>query len=321
MNAMTKTSPVTNTSAANSTDTTSKADVQEALRNTCMLVTLSMSAWSPVRVDRELSNDVATARDATARAFTVRKDLFPGADASFKTVNLVQASFRRYHYDITLPFGTNSAIIDRGPRLLANANFMKYTETLVGHRKEMNRALDRAVETFAENVDKARLKLGSAFKARDYPDPNDLRRLFSMDADFIPIPDGKAFRGLPPDTQDELGRLTDMKLAKRASEAVDALSTRVVGYVERLLDRLRKLDETIGQEGVRKAGLRESLFKDARDLLDMMTAYAIADTPQLSQARRLLHDVMMHDPAALEHEGSRRSLIEQAQDVYACFDL
>lgn len=297
------------------------SSLQEALRDHAMLVVLHMAAWTPIRTDRDLSNDVGTARDALASAFTVRKSLFPSDDQSFTMVETVQRSFRRYHYAKTLPFGGTGTLRDRGPRLLSTALFMEYTQTLVQSRAAMFEAVGKAEATYTQAVERARTSLGSAFKERDYPEASMLRRLFAIEADFIPVPNGAAFRGLPGDVLSQLATLTERKLEMKAKEAAANLTAQIVEFAKHFAERMQKLDDSIDDETVRKAPVHTSLFETAKDLLGMIDAYGsmTGDDPRLHAARTLLYDVSMQDKASVEHTGNRRSLMDQAKDVFASF--
>lgn len=292
--------------------------VQEAVRDTTLMVVLYMSAWSPSKTDRELAKDVGDAREAIASAFSVKKKLFPNDDQSFDQVEAVQRSFRRYHYDHTLSFGGSGTIRDRGPRLLANDLFIPYTEALVAARTAMDTAVGEAVSHYADAVTRAERTLGAAFKPDDYPDPGQLRALFAIEADFIPVPDGRAFRGLPETTLLQLAALTEKKLEIKVQQATEALTVRVVDYVKRMHERLAKLDETVDVEGVRTSGVRDSIFDDARDLVKLIDAYSVTggvSDGKLGEARVLLNDMGMQDRKSVQHAGTRKSLMQQARET------
>jgi hypothetical protein len=290
----------------------------EALQASTMLVTLTISAWSSIRVDRDLSGDVADARSSEKSAFSVRKNLLHGADRHLKDINAVQAAFRRYHYETTLPFGPTTGPQDRGPRLLATVHFMPYAQRLAKAVTDMKASVDALTADYARSVETARQKLGAAFDPADYPDPAQLPRLFGINADFQPVPNGKAFRGLPDATLDGLASYMDKQLAERADAASKALAERVTAYLKRLTGRLKALDETVGKEGVRKAAVHASLFEEAGEIAALVKSLGFVANQDLTDAVDLLLDVSRMDAETLTED--REAIAERAADVWGCFD-
>jgi hypothetical protein len=297
------------------------SSINEALRETAMMVTLTISAWNPVRVDRTLSTDVADARDSTARAFSVHKRLLVGAAQHFKNLSSIRSRFRAYHYSRTLPADTSDGPADRGPRYLANRHFFAYASELAKARLDMDKALAEAKAVYAQSVETARINLGKAFNPGDYPEPDQLDKLFSIKADFSPVPDGRGFRGLDADTLEKLSEYTDKKLAKSMRAATAGLSERVTVYLKRLQERLSALDDTLGVDGARKATIRNSLFDEARNIADLIEGFDFAgDDTRLADAVTLLRDVASHDATAIERADIRSDLLVRARALDACFE-
>jgi hypothetical protein len=292
----------------------------DALQSTTMLVTLAISAWTPIRVDRTLADDVAQARGTTgSRAFSVRKNLFAGADAQLKQLNAVQQDFRRYHYAHTLPFGVSISLTDRGPRLLSNTLFLDYCQRLAAARQAMGEALYELTGTYAECVEIARVNLADAYDENDYPDVASLPALFSIEVDFMPVPDGGGFRGLPEATLTKLKSYVERQTLDKTAGATASLVERLSTYLKRLTDRIDALDDTIDVEGARKATVRKSMFEDAASLASLVEAFPFADDDRMVAAVALLKEVAQHDAEAL-HDGPTRAAIKrQAESVYDCF--
>lgn len=292
------------------------SDIHESLSRTAMVVTTYLSAWSPVKVDRKLAGDVADRRHSTEKAFSVRKNAFSGADSEIKAVTSELAAFRRYHYAITLPFGPGGPT-DRGPRLLPNDKFFEYAQRMAGSLNRIEEHLDKFTEVYTQRVQEARAVLGDAFSEDDYPEVDELRDLFGIKADFQPIPDGHAFRGLPEATLQQLAEFTEKRLTAKHAAAVEELVERVEKYVERLRSRLDAL-ETSEAEGGRKATIKSSLFTEAGELASIIRAFDF-DNERLRAAIELLDRVAQCDKDALNSPDVRAEVRELTSSSWECF--
>ena len=133
------------------------------LNRDAMLVGLHIATWSGRIYDREASNHVAVAHDASASAGRYNKRLLP--KAAFAALTATMSETRTKHYENSLPWD------DKGARLLTVANYEHYTELMGCLRERVVRQRARFIEDYDDYVDQARLDLGKLFRIEDYPSP------------------------------------------------------------------------------------------------------------------------------------------------------
>ena len=252
-----------------------RVSMGDALRSTCMIVTLHIHQWSTLRTDRSLRDDIAEANDGYADAFVGKKNLLAGADSAFKAIIAAQAAFRAYVYAHTLPFGTSTGVQQRGPRIVSNDEFMPLMETLMKARATLTENVARAKDTYHAAIEMAKTRLGTAFNPADYPPVEALDSLFKIDLEFAPMPSENGFRGLPDEVLEQLGTHLNSRLDKKADIARTEVATRVKTLVDNFTARFAAVAATHAPdyEG-RQAGLRQSMLTNARDLAELIEAYA-----------------------------------------------
>jgi hypothetical protein len=254
--------------------TAARASMGDALRDTCMIVTLHIHQWSTLRTDRSLRADIAEANDGYADAFVGKKNLLAGADSAFKAIVAAQAAFRAYVYAHTLPFGTSSGVQQRGPRIVSNDEFIPLMETLGKARATLRDNVTKAKSTYVEAIAMAETRLGKAFNPTDYPTVDALDHLFKIDLEFSPMPSEAGFRGLPDTVLEHLGEHLNARLENKANIARLEVGARVKTLVGAFKARFDAVAATHvdGYDG-RQAGLRQSMLTNARDLADLIVAY------------------------------------------------
>lgn len=301
--------------------------LHDALRSTAALVIINMSAWTPVRVDRDLSEDVAQARHGASRAFSVRKNLLSGADEAFKAITKLQASLRLWVYHRTVPFGSTVTRADRGPRLIANSQLIPFMQHIGKVKAEMQDLVDKAKEDYVASIATARRNLGAAFKEDDYPDADELDRLFGIDLEILPVPAKGGFAGLSADVSSQLDAVMEERMVAKAEAAHADLKERVTAIVGRIRKRIDDLNAAASAaEGTRQPALYASLFAEAGTVAELIEAFmpVLGGHEALESAADYLRsfaeidkDDLRH-PQVLSRETERLEQIETALD---CFDV
>ena len=139
------------------------------------------------------------------------------------------------------------AYIDKGPRLLPNAQYMDYTTAM----RERIQTVDNMLETYMPRYDdyvqldiKARTVGGTGgARIEDYPTADEFRSKMGFDLRFTPLPDAKHFLF---DISDE-----DMAEFNASMEQVSrgARAEVIKGMLEPLQHLVEKLNKPIGTEG------------------------------------------------------------------------
>ena len=190
------------------------------LNRDAMLVGLHIAAWSGRLYDRQASDHVAVAHEASTGAGRYNKRLLP--KAAFAALTSTMSEARTKHYENSLPWD------DKGARLLTVANYEHYTELMNALRERVVRQRARFIEDYDDYVDQARLDLGKLFRIEDYPSKEALQGKFAIRYRITPVPDADHF------------------IAKLASDDTE----RVKRDIERHIEELREVATEIKPESV-----------------------------------------------------------------------
>ena len=227
------------------------------LNRDAMLVGLHIAAWSGRIYDREASDHVAVAHDASASAGRYNKRLLP--KAAFAALTATMSEARTKHYENSLPWD------DKGARLLTVANYEHYTELMNALRERVVRQRARFIEDYDDYVDHARLDLGKLFRIEDYPSKEALQGKFAIRYRITPVPDADHFIAkLASDDTDRVKRDIERHIEEQLHDAVGDLYRRLGEAVGRVSDRLQEDDN--GKPLV----FRNSMIENIRDLVDVV---------------------------------------------------
>lgn len=257
------------------------------LTNDAMLVDLTITAWSGRRYDREASDQVAAAHDASSSAGRYNKLLLP--KSAFAALTAVVSEARNTHYAQTLPWD------DKRARLLTVANYDRYTELLAAIRERMVRQRTRFIEDYDTNVHEARLNLGKLFRIEDYPSKDALIGKFSIRYRITPVPDADHFMArLASDDTERVKRDIEAHNAERLNQAITDLYRRLAEAVDRVSERLRNDEE--GKPLV----FRDSMIENIRELVDIVPRLNIFDDHGLAAlCEQVKRKIASADPATL----------------------
>ena len=170
---------------------------ETSLSSKAMLCTVSISAWSGYKYDREASEQIAEIHNAEKDSGRFNKRLVPRKE--LEEITKIIGSARRDHEFVTLPWS------DNGYRVLPAAAYMDHTNTMRAHATEFQAGVSRLASRFEELVTNQR-RLGTLFKVEDYPGmrdeagrlrfvaPEELRARFSFETKVLPLPDADDFR-------------------------------------------------------------------------------------------------------------------------------
>ena len=147
------------------------------LRETTAAVRVSFT-WFGVRkaLTNEQKIQAAEPFGAEGEFLTARKKLLDTKHAAYKEVTGVRGKVSTYWRSLTVPFP------EPGIRLIRQHEVEGFTQQMAAYRSELDVAVAKLDEHYAELKVAARRRLGDLFDANDYPAT--LRGLFGVDCDF-----------------------------------------------------------------------------------------------------------------------------------------
>ncbi len=281
---------------------------ENSLSSKAMLCTVSISAWSGYKYDREASEQIAEIHGAEKDSGRFNKRLVPRKELEEITKLIGRA--RRDHEFVTLPWS------DNGYRVLPAAAYMDHTQMMRGHASEFQSALSRLEGRFEELV-KSQSRLGTLFKVEDYPGmrdeggklrfafPNELRARFSFETKVLPLPDVDDFRVSIGDQDRE-------RIKRQIAESIQA-SLRV--GTRELWQRLYKVVSHMAQrmteynaaEAGQKPRLYDSMITNIVEIVDVLPKLNIAGDGELDRMAAEVRRSLVVDPQELRKSETVRS--------------
>ena len=219
------------------------ADMVETLdpTNFGTLVRLQTRRWHAKVKDKKASKDAAIASGADEKAFESRKRLLVGADELLLDVHSIIDAARTQHYEMTSPWsvaGVNDTARRSGARMLPNTLFFEYTQTMAERKASMLTSVGIFKAEYPTLMQRAQQKLGSSFDINEYPLPSEIDAHFDLAFDFMPIPAGSGFKGLPQQQLDALARKLNESTLQMAENAMQDMWTKLYTAVSKMAERL-----------------------------------------------------------------------------------
>jgi hypothetical protein len=261
------------------------------LSEKALLVTLSLSMFSPKKTDKRITRQVLADNHAAEGALRVAKRLLP--DEAVEPVRKLHAEVREYHYRHTLPWGEDNE------RLIASAHYLEYTDWMRQRRVETDRAVDDFLLNYPAFIEEARRQLNGAFNASDYPSIGGIRGKFAFRLDFKPVPDAGDFRvSLMREEMDDLRGQLDTRVEEAERSAKQDLARRIAEPLAAMVNRLSEPD----------AVFRDSLVGNLREICDLIPALNVLSDPAIDAIRQNIQACLYNtDPELLRENATVRS--------------
>ena len=281
---------------------------ETSLSSKAMLCTVSISAWSGYKFDREASEEIATIHGADKDSGRFNKRLVPRKELE-EITNIIGRA-RRDHEFVTLPWSDNCY------RVLPAAAYMDHTNTMRLHAAEFNAAVSRLAARF-EGVVTNQNRLGTLFKVEDYPGmrdeggrlrftvPEELRSRFSFETKVLPLPDADDFRVSIGDQDRE-------RIKRQIAESIQAslrvgtreLWQRLYKVVSHMSQRMTEYNAA--QDG-NKPRLYDSMITNIVEIVDVLPKLNIAGDTELDRMASEIRKSLVLDPQEFRKSETMRS--------------
>jgi hypothetical protein len=281
----------------------------ERLRITMAAVRVSLS-WFGTRktLTAEQKSQAAESFGAEGAFLSAGKKLLDTSHPAFKAVTSVRNRVISYWKGISLPYP------EPGIRLIRQDDISAFNVHLTTLKAELEEAVWRLDEHFAELKSAARDRLGSLFNSADYPDS--LSGLFKVEWDFPSVEPPNYLRELSP----ELFRQEQARVAARFEEAIrmaeEAFTAELAKLVSHLTERIS------GQEDGKPKIFRDTAVENLKEFFDRFKLLNVRSNDELDQlveqAQRVIRGV---EPQALRESADlRQQVATQLSDVQSVLD-
>lgn len=250
------------------------------IQNSAMLVELNISMWTGRKLDKQVSEEIDTAKKTKVRGGNYNKKLFPDAKPLERVTSLA-SSLRTWHYEQTLAWSSST-------QLLPVVRFLDYKAELSRRISEIEDAIKVFLAAYPTLVTAAAFQLGELFDAEDYPPVDAVEKKFRIHYAFLPVPTSGDFRVDAPTAamqaaMQEVTAQCEGHIERRVQSAMKEAWDRLHACVSHLSERLADSE----QDGGRKR-IHDSLLVNANELCGLLTALNVTNDPQLERARMAL---------------------------------
>jgi hypothetical protein len=253
-----------------------------SISSSAVLVEFGVSVWTASKIDRGVTSEVTSSKNAVHNAAQVRKNLMAGSSAR-KKISDYASECRTANVKHTLAWA------DAGIRLLPTSRFLDYKTEFNKRRDTFNSMVDDFIDNYPALVQVANNYLGDMFDPNDYPDVDEVRSKFGFRLVFSPVPEAGDFRLDVSqqdlvDIRDQYEKDFNNKLADAMREPWDRLH-KILNHIS---DKLTDTDE----DGANKR-YHESMLSNARDLCGLLVHLNVTKDAELEQARKQLEATLM----------------------------
>ena len=245
---------------------------------------------------------------AEGESLSAGKKLLDTKHPAFKAVTGVRSRIVSLWKGMSLPYP------ESGVRLIRQDQIDTFTEQLTSLREELDEAVWRLDEHYAELKSAARDRLGSLFNSADYPES--LRGMFQVTWDFPSVEPPDYLRQLNP----EVYRQECERVASRFDEAVQLAES---AFVEELQSLVSHLTERLsGQTDGRPKVFRDSAIENLTQFFQRFRELNVRSNEQLDdlvgQCQQVVSGV---EPQTLrDNNVLRQSVASELNQVQSVLD-
>jgi hypothetical protein len=248
-----------------------------------MLATLTVRRWKATKLDRAISEDVAEQYQMDRSYGSYSKHLMPRN--ALQAVAKAARAARDFHAAETLPWFAD------GTRILPAKNYLRYAGEMRRLKAEFERAAAEFAQAYPALREEARTALGNAWRAEDYPTPEQIAASFGMDVNIAPLPSAKDFRvSLNNEEAAAIKAQIEARTQAAVADAARDLWLRAEEAVSRLRDRAAALD------GEDVAVLRGAVMETVRAVAGMLDRLNMTDDPALDALRSQIERELLTVP-------------------------
>lgn len=281
----------------------------QRLRVTTTAVRVSVR-WFGVRksLTPEQKTEAALSFGAEGEFLSARKKLLDTRHPAYQAVTAVRGQVLAYWKARTLPYP------EPGIRLLRQTDVEAFHQRLGGLRTELQEAVARLDEHYAELKQAARQRLGRLYNPADYPPV--LQGLFGLDWEFPSVEPPDYLLQLSPALYEQERSRVATHFEEAVQLAEQAFLSEFAKLVAHLSERLRN-DET----GIRKV-FRDTAITNLLGFFERFRQLNVRSNAELDalidQAQQIVHGVQ---PQQLrDHEALRQHVATQLSGVQAVLD-
>jgi hypothetical protein len=245
-----------------------------------VMVVLNQRAWKGKAVDREVAAQAEINANAEQGTMTVIKELTP--KHLIQPIKTIMTVGRQEHYKKTIPG------LFRGQAILPTKLFEDYMVEQQEFGDQFFGAVDNFVDIYPEIREKAKSKLGTSYKERDFPSAHAIRSYFDYKVLPGPIPEAGDFRleGVSQENTSTFRNEVEEGVRQMYADATQTLFERARAHLENFHRQAKNYN--VKAPG---AMLRDPTIDQMREFAEMVCDMNITGDPLLEKiGKEMLKD-------------------------------
>jgi hypothetical protein len=278
------------------------------LRDTTAAVRVSFT-WFGVRkaLTTEQKSRAAESFGAEGGFLSARKKLLDTKHPAYQEVTGVRGRASTFWKSLTLPFP------EAGIRLIRQHEIQRFNAQMESYRAELEQAVRKLDEQFAELKHSARQQLGDLFNASDYP--HSMEGMFAIEWDFPNVEAPDYLSKLSPDLYEQ----ERQRVAARFEEAVKLTEQAFIGELAKLIEHLT--ERLTSPDGERKI-FRDSAITNLTEFFNRFRQLNVRSNQELddlvAQAQRIVQgteaQALRDNDSLRQHVASQLSRVRSELD-------
>ncbi len=257
-----------------------------SLATSCVLVSVESHVWNATVQDKQISDEVTTAKKASADSGKFVKNLLAKNPEHKAVLNYRQTIYnwvQRCTYDWA-----------GSQRLLPIANLARFHTEFRDHEKKFAELVDDFLDKYPAIVSNMAFVQGDMFDRNEYPDVSELRHRFSIDLIQSEVPTGDFRCAIAQDLLDDMA-VHYNRQAKRMVEDILGKQTKQLVEIMQSISYCCEVETTVDDNGeikVRRRKLYDSTLDRARELCETFKDFNLMADPKLEEARAGLEKLL-----------------------------
>lgn len=273
-----------------------------SLSSSAVLVTLDINIWSATKQDREISDEVTTAKKADKGAGRFVKNLL---NNNVKHKALVNYRQTIYNWMKKRTYRWNNS-----QDLLPSIDLPTFKQEWSAHEVEFYVLLDSFLLDYDHIVSNMAFSQGDMFNRDDYPHKDTIRRKFAARLFITEVPTNDFRCSIADDIAEDL--LTTYQ--RQTEEIITNLQEE---QAERLTVLLVAIAKCCGEgDNGRKRKVYDTTIDKAKDMCELYKSFNLANNPMLEEARRELERTLKGvDATGIRQSDVLRESVKKDVDV------
>jgi hypothetical protein len=251
------------------------------LQDSAILVNVTNHTWTINRKDRNATAKVERATRAKhGRAFggkvLIEKEYLD-------KIKRVQGKIGNYTRSVTF------AWLDDGSRIMPTEVYLDYLSKVGELKDDLEIAIDEFCAIYPDLVEEAQDDLGDMFNPREFPSVGEIRRRFSVDIKFYPLPAASDFRCKLRQTEvDRMSNELETMLEHRLEGTVDELLNSTYDHVKHVLDALERTEQKVRDDKGGKTFNDNMLVKHVFECSNLMGKMNLTGNKDIEKMRKAI---------------------------------